>query len=196
MTSPGLRERKKAKTRRTIQDHALRLFAEQGYDATTVDQIAEAAEISPSTFFRYFATKEDLVIEDEYDPLVIELFLAQPDSLGPVAAMRNAMRTAFEQIYTAEHKQLLQRTKLQLEVPAIRARTLTNQFSMANAIADAAARRYQRDIGDYAVQVFAGACVGALIPAITRWAASDGKESLPDLVDTALAQLESGLQLK
>jgi AcrR family transcriptional regulator len=195
-TSPGLRERKKAKTRRTIQDHALRLFAEQGYDATTVDQIAEAAEISPSTFFRYFATKEDLVIEDEYDPMVIELFLAQPEALGPVAAMREAMRGAFEQIYTAEQGQLLQRTKLQLEVPAIRARTLNNQFSMANAMAQAAARRYRREVDDYAVQVFAAACVGALMPAITRWAASDGKESLPDLVDAALAQLESGLELK
>jgi hypothetical protein len=106
------------------------------------------------------------------------------------------MREAFEQIYTAEHRQLLQRTKLQLEVPAIRARTLNNQFSMANAMAQAAALRYRRDVDDYAVQVFAAACVGALIPAITRWAASDGEEPLPDLVDSALAQLESGLQLK
>ncbi|GIH10141.1 TetR family transcriptional regulator [Rhizocola hellebori] len=191
-----MRERKKAKTRRTIQDHALRLFAEQGYDATTVDQIAEAAEISPSTFFRYFATKEDVVIEDEYDPLLIELFLGQPASLGPVAAMREAMRTAFAQIYPTEQGQLLQRTKLQLEVPAIRARALSNQFGMANVVAEAAARRYRRDIGDYEVQVFAGAYVGALIPAITRWAASDGKESLPELVDSALAHLEKGLELK
>jgi len=196
MTSPGLRERKKAKTRRTIQEHALRLFAEQGYDATTVDQIAEAAEISPSTFFRYFATKEDLVIEDEYDPLIIEIFLAQPASLGAVAAMRTAMREALEHIYDADHNQLLQRTKLQLQVPAIRARMLSNQFNTLTAMAEAAARRYHRDVNDFAVQVFAGACVGALIPAITRWAASDGKELLPDLVDSALEQLESGLKLQ
>src|SRR5262252_2552636 len=72
MTSPGLRERKKQKTRWAIQEHALRLIAEQGYDATTVDQIAAAAEISPSTFFRYFPTKEDLIIEDEYDAVLEE----------------------------------------------------------------------------------------------------------------------------
>ena len=73
-TTPGLRERKKAKTRAAIQTQALRLIAEQGYEATTVEQIAEAAEISPSTFFRYFPTKEDVVVEDDYDPLLVVAF--------------------------------------------------------------------------------------------------------------------------
>ena len=74
----GLRERKKARTRATIQKHALRLFRQQGYEATTVSQIAEAAEVSESTLFRYFPTKEDIVRWDEFDPLIVEAFKAQP----------------------------------------------------------------------------------------------------------------------
>ena len=66
----GLRERKKAKTKSAIQSHAIRLFREQGFAATTVEQVAEAAEVSPSTVFRYFATKEDLVVNDDYDPII------------------------------------------------------------------------------------------------------------------------------
>ena len=77
---PGLRERKKEKMRAAIQRQALRLFREQGYDATTVSQIANAAEVSESSFFRYFPTKEDLVRWDEFDPLIVEAIKAQPAS--------------------------------------------------------------------------------------------------------------------
>jgi hypothetical protein len=80
----GLRERKKAKTRAAIQHHALRLFREHGYEETTVEQIAEAAEVSESTLYRYFPTKEDLVLWDEFDPLLIEAFRAQPPELTPL----------------------------------------------------------------------------------------------------------------
>src|ERR1700716_2088893 len=118
----GLRERKKAKTRAAIQRHALRLFREQGYDATTVDQIAEAAEISPSTFFRYFPTKEDVVLEDEYDPLIIEGLLAQPADLPPLEAVRRTVREILGALPDEEETRIYQRIQLSLEVPVLRAR--------------------------------------------------------------------------
>src|SRR3954451_6679588 len=88
----GLRERKKARTRAAIREHALRLFRENGYQRTTVEQIAAAAEVSPSTFFRYFPTKEDLVLQDDMDTRIVEAFERQPPGLGPVAAVRGAIR--------------------------------------------------------------------------------------------------------
>ena len=90
----GLRERKKARTRASLREHALRLFREQGYQATTVEQIAAAAEVSPSTFFRYFPTKEDVVLQDDMDARMVEAFARQPPDLAPVAAIRAAMREA------------------------------------------------------------------------------------------------------
>src|SRR5919198_3405569 len=88
----GLRERKKARTRAAIREHALRLFREQGYEATTVEQIAEAAEVSPSTFFRYFPTKEDVVMVDDIDPMMVAAFNAEPPDTPPLRALRNAFK--------------------------------------------------------------------------------------------------------
>src|SRR5579863_341297 len=113
----GLRERKKAKTRAAIQRHALQLFREQGYEATTVEQIAEAAEVSPSTFFRYFHTKEEVALYDGFDPLIIAAFEAQPAELSPVQAMRRAFRQVFANMPAVETEQQWERGRLILAVP-------------------------------------------------------------------------------
>src|ERR1700735_778309 len=94
----GLRERKKARTRATIRAEALRLFREQGYHATTVEQIAAAAEVSPSTFFRYSPTKEDVVLQDDMEPLLAEAIEHQPPELGVVAAVRASLRTVISNL--------------------------------------------------------------------------------------------------
>ncbi|HEX6682383.1 MAG TPA: TetR family transcriptional regulator [Candidatus Limnocylindrales bacterium] len=188
----GLRERKKEKTRRSIQQEALKLFARQGYEATTVDQIAEAAEISPSTFFRYFATKEDVVIQDDYDPVMIEIFLAQPAGLNPVAALRRTLRELIDAMGPAEKEELLLRARLQLATPALRARLLTSQTSTVNTLSAAVAQRTGRDEDDLEVQAFTGAVIGCILPALARWVSSEGKASFPELAEICLAQLESG----
>src|SRR6516164_6345541 len=113
---PGLRERKKARTRAAIREHALRLFREQGYDSTTVEQIAEAAEVSPSTFFRYFPTKEDVVLQDDLDLVWMDAFRAQPPDLGPIAAMRTAVRAAFAGLAPGDLEQLREAMELAVAV--------------------------------------------------------------------------------
>src|SRR5258706_12446875 len=80
MSPAGLRERKKLKTKEAIQREALRLIAAQGYAETTIEQIAAAAEISPSTFFNYFPTKEDVVLFDRYAPMIFSMMSSIPPS--------------------------------------------------------------------------------------------------------------------
>jgi AcrR family transcriptional regulator len=194
-TGPGLRERKKQKTRWAIQEHALRLFAQQGYDATTVDQIAAAAEISPSTFFRYFKTKEDVVIEDQYDPIMVELLAAAPAEGSPIEAMRFVLHQAFDGMGDAERQKIFERIRLVMSVPALRARTFENFTGTSRLIAESVARRVGRDAGEFDIQVFAGACLGAWVAALLEWAEHDGEEDIVELLDRALAMLESGLRL-
>jgi len=195
MSSPGLRERKKQKTRWLIQEHALRLFQEQGYEQTTVDQIAAAAEISPSTFFRYFKTKEDVVMEDEYDPLLIKLIAQAPPDRSPIAALRHVMRLAFTAIGPDELAKIYQRIKLQVSVPALRMRMLDGFTNNLDLLAGAVAQRTGRDPDELEVRAFAGAVTGAMLVALFTWADGGGKDNLPDLLDRALAHLESGLTL-
>src|SRR5918995_4261640 len=116
----GLRERKKAKTRAEIQRQALRLFRERGYEATTVVRIAEAAEVSESTFFRYFPTKEDVVLWDEFDPLILEAFKAQPTKSDPIRALRDAISTVLARTSATEREHLRERVGLLLSVPPLR----------------------------------------------------------------------------
>src|ERR1017187_10508327 len=117
----GLRERKKAKTRGEIQAHALRLFREQGYDATTVQQIIEEAEVSESTFFRYFPTKAEVVLSDDFDPLITEAFRRQPPELSPVQALRAAFKSAFDELSAQEESEQQERMRISLSVPELRA---------------------------------------------------------------------------
>ena len=117
----SLRERKKARTRASLREHALRLFREQGYQATTVEQIAAAAEVSPSTFFRYFPTKEDVVLNDDMDTRVLEALARQPAEMAPLPAIRAAIREAWDAFTDDDWTQISEGARLSVEVPEIRA---------------------------------------------------------------------------
>ncbi len=190
----GLRERKKARTRAEIQSHALRLFRAQGYDATTVAQIIEEAEVSQSTFFRYFPTKADLVLTDEFDPVIVAAFQAQPADLGVIPALRAAFRVALSQLSESELADQRERTALSLSVPELRGAMLDQFASAMTLLADIVAERTGRPTQDPAVRTLAGAVVGAAVAVIFA-GADDPWADLPDQLDDALARLETGLVL-
>ncbi|HWD80326.1 MAG TPA: TetR family transcriptional regulator [Kribbella sp.] len=159
----GLRERKKAKTRAAIQEHALRLFRDQGYAETTVQEIADAAEVSPATFFRYFPTKEDTIILDRLDPLMIELFRAQPPELSPTEALRAAIRQSLGELTEDEWALESERQKLVMNAPELRVRMLDQLYAGIDLLASLAAERTGRSPDDFAVRAWAGAVVGVVM---------------------------------
>jgi AcrR family transcriptional regulator len=190
----GLRERKKARTRAAIREHALRLFREQGYAATTVEQIAEAADVSPSTFFRYYPTKEDVVLQDDVDVLALEAFEAQPPGLSPITAFRAAAAATFAALTPRELEQFRETAELTLRVPEIRARVMDEFARTIEVMAAAVARRVGRQSDDFAARNLAGAMIGVVMSATMPWTGHPSTD-LGAQIDAALAHLEAGLPL-
>jgi AcrR family transcriptional regulator len=191
----GLRERKKIKTKETIQLHALKLFREQGYHETTIEQIADAAEISPSTFFRYFPTKEALVLEDDYDPLLIQAFQEQPSELTPIQAFRNAVKSGLSLIPDEARAAVRERMELTMSVPELRAATLNQLMNSMQMIAELVAARVGRDPRDFHVITFAGSVIGAIM-SVQAYSVNHPEADYALLFDEALAHLEAGLPFR
>jgi AcrR family transcriptional regulator len=193
----GLRERKKARTRASIREHALRLFREQGYSATTVDQIAATAEVSPATFFRYFPTKEDVVLQDDFDMVTLEALEAQPAELSPIAAFRAAAAQSLAEMSPADLQRVRESTRLMMTIPEIRARAMDEMARTVEMITAALARRLGRDPDDFATRNLTGAMLGVVMTATQPWEGF-GDTDVTDMferIDAALAHLEAGLPL-
>ncbi|TDW14850.1 acyl-CoA-like ligand-binding transcription factor [Kribbella kalugense] len=191
----GLRERKKAKTRAAIQEHALRLFRKQGYAATTVQEIAAAAEVSPATFFRYFATKEDTIVFDRLDPVLIELFRSQPPELSPTEALRGAIRQSMDTLSEAEWVLESERQQLVMNAPELRARMLDQLYEGIDLLAGLAAERTGRSPEDIAVRAWAGAVVGVVMATYQHLDVDDTLPKYLATMDLAFDQL-AGLPLE
>ena len=190
----GLRERKKVKTRLAIREHAMALFKDQGYDRTTVEQIAAAAEVSPSTFFRYFPSKEEVVLQDDYDALLIAAFHAQKADVPPLRALRNAITEVFSSMPESQQAQEAERIRIMSAVPELRARMLAQVSEMIQMLADAVAERVGRESDDFEVRTFAGALVGVALGIAADPHDDPGLDYLNQF-DRALALLESGLPI-
>ncbi|WP_306317781.1 MULTISPECIES: TetR/AcrR family transcriptional regulator [unclassified Streptomyces] len=190
----GLRERKKIKTRTAIREATYRLIAEQGYDATTVEQIADAAEVSPSTVFRYFPTKEDIVLTDEFDPILERELLKRPEDESIVESVRHVVQRSLELAFTDEDPEITKlRLRLQVETPAVRSRMMESMSTTGRLLCRVIAGRTGRDAADLEVRVYAMALVGALMQATMYWAEHDHQDDLRELVLRALDTVQHGL---
>lgn len=185
----GLRERKKVKTRETIRREALRLFEEQGYPDTTVEQISAAAEVSPSTFFRYFTNKAAvLMLDDDVEP-IIERFLRAPPELSPIAAYRHAVLEVLGAKPATTVGSEDERQRLLYTLPEA-AGALYNQYvKIIELIAAALAVRLNRPGDDPQLRVAAGAITGVFIATL------HGTPMDPDIILPALDFLDAGLPL-
>jgi AcrR family transcriptional regulator len=198
----GLRERKKARTRAAIREHALRLFREQGYYATTIEQIADAAEVSPATFFRYFPTKEDVVLQDDFDVISLGALAMQPAELRPIAAFRAAAAVTIASLSEVDLARFRETTELTMQIPEIRARAVDEFVRTINQIADAIALRTGRPADDFEVRTVAGALIGVIMSVtVTDRTDTWNPEGMADVrdlfarIDRALEYLERGMPL-
>lgn len=185
----GLRERKKVRTRRAIRSEAFRLFGEQGYNETTIEQIAAAAEVSQSTFFRYFPTKEQLVLTDDLDPLMIEAFRAQPADVPPLTAFRMAVAEVFAGLSTEDMEFERTRQSFVFSVPELRTAVGLEFDRNIDLLASMLAERTGRAADDFEIRVTAGAVAGAAMSIMYPQGFDDRS------MFRALEYLEDGLPL-
>ncbi len=189
----SLRERKKARTRAALQAAALRLSEQQGYEATTIDDIAAAADVSPRTFFRYFATKEEVVFWDDYDSLFIELFARRPADEPVLDSLRHIVADGFARFLERDTGSLLARTKLIYRTPALRSRLWEQQLAIERLGVAVLAERQRLPPDDLGLRVIAAAFFAAVLVAIDHWQQHDGRDDLRLLIDAAIGHLADGL---
>jgi AcrR family transcriptional regulator len=191
---PSLRERKKAKTRKVLADTATELFAEQGFDHTTVEAIAEACEVSPRTFFRYFSSKEDVLFAagDERLRQLLDSIASRPSSEAPLRSMREAALSLVPE-FTSDRAQLITRKRITAETQSLRSRGLERQLGWEDAVTDALGQRIT-DAGPATIELrlVASVTTATLRAALHTWLEAGG--DLATLIDDAFDRLSRGLE--
>jgi AcrR family transcriptional regulator len=194
----GLRERKKAQTRRALTAAAIRLSIERGSpDRVTVEEISEAADVSPRTFFNYFSSKEDAVLgvdPERRTELRAELELRPADE-APVEALRAALLSTAEGI--DENAELwAQRLQLVREHPTLSAGYVASFADFERGMVEAMAARLGLDPdADLYPAIVVATALTIMRVTVKHWQATDADTPLADLLDVAFDQLADGLAL-
>jgi AcrR family transcriptional regulator len=188
----SLRERRRIRMRRTIQAQALRLFADKGFQATTIEEIAAATEIAPRTFFRYFPTKEEVVFWSEFPPMLAGFVAARPDDEPALAALHHGIVDGLAAISDQDGGRTLQRLRLAFRTPALHPRMRQQQAHWAAELTAILADRLGERPDNLQVRAIAAAIAAAVWVAAEEWQAQDGREELGALIDQTLDTVLNG----
>ena len=191
----GLRERKKAQTRDALIECALDLFERQGYDATTIEDIAAAANVSPRTFFRYFDSKLELVrAPKQKEGDLADLVAARPADEGPVTAVQQALRAVISELLVHDEV-ALRLIRVMFTTPSLRADALDHFQDHTGELVDVCSTRMGADPGDLAPRVVAAAIGITMWTVVDRWVTEGAvAERLVPMFDEAFDLLTSGLR--
>lgn len=179
-------------TRQRLQRVALELFTERGFDNVTVEEIANAAGVSHMTFFRNFPSKESVVLDDPYDPLVGAAVAAQDGRSPALERVRLGVLGAFAQLDEPEDEMVRQKIRLAARHPGLRARVWENNLrteeTIVTALTDSGTPHLEASVA-------AGAVLGALTAALFDWATNDDGGNLGERITRALDLLATGHRL-
>lgn len=190
----GLRERKKLRTKAQLAEAALRLFSARGFDEVTVEDIAAQVEVSPRTFFRYFAAKEDVLFGDMQTSLDLlrQSLAGRPPGEPTLVALREAVLSLAEN-YEVDSADVRRREAVITRTPSLLAHGVGRQVAWEEAIARTLGERDGKTGGPDLTERLLSACaIASLRVAFNVWIERGGTGSLPDLAWAALGQLEAG----
>lgn len=191
---PGLAARKKERTRQQLAEAAAQLFYQHGYDATTVDDIVAAVEVSPRTFFRYFPTKEDLVVALGQTSMgsFLDALAERPASETLLTSVQRATANSFALSWqdTTRVRSFL---TLLHDTPVLRARWLEESDHNRGLLAAVIAARTDGDLSGTRNLLIAGAIILAMDTALQVWFDQDEEDEIAPFVYRALAELTTPL---
>jgi AcrR family transcriptional regulator len=192
----GLRERKKQATRMALQAAALHLFDEHGYGATTVDAIARRADVSRSTFFRYFRSKEDVFFgtDDELEPTFVQSLLDRPSNEGSVRAFEEALVELAVGRADRQQRELTRiRDTLIRNEEGLRLRRERERERWTDIIAVLFAQRSGRGVANLSDRINASICLAVNAEVAREWGAADGPDAV-DAIRDAFARARAGIR--
>jgi AcrR family transcriptional regulator len=176
----GLRALKHEQIYKTIQSQSMKLFLMQGYEQTTVEQIAQASNVSHMTIFRYFPTKEHIVLDTEYTQLIINLLNKQPPNESADKKIESVILGVLTDTYKENKTKLFLRTKLIMEVPSLRSKLWENEQAMINKLAQAF--KLNGETAEFKLKVIISLYIQSVSIAMQEWVSKDNVIELPDLI--------------